>query len=291
MTTMELYLDCEELKVEVDAEESIARIMGQAAPYGIAGYPRRRDGGNPGPIALAFESLEFDDGTVFCEGHVPTPGNTLSSMLAEGPKGVLQFTSNPVGCDFLATVDTDAPLSGQIHSNLKNGVIKGGVSLGFGIIESQKGRVRDIYGKVVEATIVTKAKVDHLAFLGNTSPAFLDKANAIAAEHAEEGDIVVIAVKDSDGEVRYEEQVDIDAETVTRRISTEGERTTYYDDDGRYRGSDAVETYKSSTRVEDGGSPPGDTIAEKIETVKFADSDAVEAALAAHKRMMNTHRK
>lgn len=287
METMELHLDCEEITVDIDAEETVATISGLAVPYGVAGYPTKRGGGNPGPVAVragAFvEDLQgLDPGVVFCETHDPSASNTLASVSAEGDVGLLSFKDGASALQFVSTVDVTAPKSGQIHSNLKNKIIKGNVSAGFAILAAEKGRCRDVFGKMVDATIVTKAKLDHLAFLGNTTPAFRD-AISIAAEKLEDDyETAEIHFKDADGEV-------IHSETITRKSTYTSESKSYYDDDGNYMGMDEESTSKSYSRVEPSSQPPvmdSEEAEEQIESVEYADPEEVQAALAAHDDML-----
>lgn len=249
-----LALECQD--VEMEAVDDHAVIKGMAFPYGVIGSPSRN--GDPVKAVITRDAtLEYSDSTVFCQSHEPTSANTMASMSVEAPnKGSLSFEESDRGLLFEAHLDPEAPLSGQIYSNLKNNVIEGNVSIGLKVQKSHTETVT-FEDADVEVIYVDEARVDHLAFLGNTKPAF-SEAVSIAAENAAPLP-ATIRFYDADDNllVEYLPKIDLVGEEITT-------------------------TEEATEEILDNNS--SDTTIGEIE---MASVEAVQAAMDRHNRMIS----
>ena len=284
----EIYtFECAEVSTEVDGD--VATIRGTAIPYNTLGHPHRagiQERLNVVVADTAFGELDDTPGVVFTETHDTSPSNVLASTDAPGPAGKLSFNQTPTGLLFEATMDVSAPKSGQIYSNLRNGVIKGNVSVGFTPLETSNMSYLNSEGVRVEAIRVSEARLDHLAFLGNEPQAFKD-AVSLAANLSSNANIKLTIVDDKGNAISEYYFANLtspntDVQAITKTTVVTGEDAEQPPAEEIEEAREDLEELKEINDTED-VEPHQDS----QEEVKEADPELVSAALAAHKKMMS----
>ena len=219
-------------QLELVAAQDQFVIAGMAVPYNQLGFPEIKSKGNlddsepkgfiflPGSVMSEGEPLIWDENFDFVITHDPPEGVPVLAS-----KKDFNFTDSPHGLKFKASLDPNEPVAVEVYSALKENKISGNVSVLAKVVDYMPGTITMVAGSnevSVNVVYVKKAYLQHLAFLGNITPAF-GNAMGIAAEHMEvlNNKISVVAEKllRTIGIVETEEQSDSSEEDITETES------------------------------------------------------------------------